>query len=178
MKRKTIRSYSTRKHLVTVLAIALASTTLVAPALAQLRTDVNVTGGVAVPLSVPVDAGARQSLEAGARPTSPPADATDFKEARHAAQVATQARTEVDAAAQAKAKVDAVGNAAVGALDAVDAQGDARLRLDADADGRISSGEAEADPGFEAGFKAMDRDADGFVTKAELEAHAEANKAP
>lgn len=51
-------------------------------------------------------------------------------------------------------------------------------RLDADGDGRVSSTEADADTGFDAGFSAMDSDGDGFITDAEYRAHAKANAQP
>ena len=57
-------------------------------------------------------------------------------------------------------------------------QRDTWTRLDADADGRISAGEADADAGFDAGFAAMDSNGDGFVTDAEFRAHAKAGMTP
>lgn len=46
--------------------------------------------------------------------------------------------------------------------------------LDADGDGRISSGEAAANAGFNTGFAARDGNGDGFITDAEFRAHAKA----
>lgn len=51
-------------------------------------------------------------------------------------------------------------------------------RLDANADGRISTSEADVDAGFDGMFGAMDSDSDGFVTEAEYRTHAKAGRKP
>ena len=50
--------------------------------------------------------------------------------------------------------------------------------LDSDKDGRVSSTEADADAGFDAGFSAMDGNGDGFVTDTEYRAHAKTTEKP
>lgn len=84
--------------------------------------------------------------------TSPPADATDFKEARDATQMPTTMQSQGAANAAAHASV---------------VQRDAWTRLDADADGRISTVEADVDAAFGVDFDDMDTDDDGFVSDAE-----------
>ena len=51
-------------------------------------------------------------------------------------------------------------------------QRDTWMRLDADADGRISPVEADADAAFGLDFDDMDTDDDGFVSDAEFRAFA------
>jgi hypothetical protein len=46
--------------------------------------------------------------------------------------------------------------------------------LDTDKDGRVSSMEADADAGFDAGFASMDANGDGFVTDTEYRAQTKA----
>ena len=84
--------------------------------------------------------------------TSPPADATDFKEARDATETPTTMQSQGAAKAAAHSSV---------------VQRDAWTRLDADADGRISPVEADADSAFGVDFDDMDTDDDGFVSDAE-----------
>lgn len=76
------------------------------------------------------------------------------------------------------AKVDAPQGAAHAAGHSAVVQRDVWARLDADADGRISATEADADAGFDSGFPVMDGNSDGFVTDAEFRAHAKATRTP
>jgi Ca2+-binding EF-hand superfamily protein len=81
---------------------------------------------------------------------------------------------EYRAAAQAEVSQGAENAAPPSAV----VQRDTWTRLDADADGRISADEADADAGFDAGFAMMDSNGDGFVTDAEFRAHARTNMQP
>jgi hypothetical protein len=83
--------------------------------------------------------------------TAPPADATDFKEARDA--------TETPTTMQSQGAANAAAHSSV-------VQRDVWTRLDADADGRISPVEADADSAFGVDFDDMDTDDDGFVSDA------------
>lgn len=85
-------------------------------------------------------------------PAMPPADATDFKEARDA--------TEAPNTMQSQGATNAAAHSSV-------AQRDTWIRLDADADGRISPVEADADAAFGVDFDDMDTDDDGFVSDTE-----------
>ena len=76
------------------------------------------------------------------------------------------------------AKADVSQGAESAAPHSAVVQRDTWTRLDADADGRISADEADADAGFDAGFAAMDSNGDGFVTDAEFRAHAKAGMKP
>jgi len=76
------------------------------------------------------------------------------------------------------ARADASQGAEHAAAHSAVATRDVFGRLDADGDGRVSSTEADADTGFDAGFSAMDSNADGFITDAEYRAHAKANAQP
>ena len=51
-------------------------------------------------------------------------------------------------------------------------------QYDADADGRLSAAEVEADADISGSFSAMDDDSDGFVTEAEYRTYAQANEKP
>lgn len=53
---------------------------------------------------------------------------------------------------------------------------DVWVKLDANADSRISTAEAAANVGFQTSFATMDSNSDGFVTQAEYRAHAKAQK--
>ena len=53
---------------------------------------------------------------------------------------------------------------------------DVWVKLDADADSRISLAEAAANPGLSSSFSTMDSNSDGFVTQAEYQAYAKAHK--
>lgn len=53
---------------------------------------------------------------------------------------------------------------------------DVWVKLDADADSRISLAEAAANPDLSASFSTMDSNSDGFVTQAEYQAYAKAHK--
>lgn len=79
---------------------------------------------------------------------------------------------------RAFAKLDASQGAAHAARHSAVVQRDTWTRLDADADGRISATEADADAGFDSGFAAMDANGDGFITDAEFRAHAKATRTP
>lgn len=79
---------------------------------------------------------------------------------------------------RAFAKRDASQGAAHAAGHSAVVQRDTWTRLDADADGRISATEADADAGFDSRFTAMDGNGDGFITDAEFRAHAKAVRTP
>lgn len=51
-------------------------------------------------------------------------------------------------------------------------------QFDADADGKLSAAEVEADAGISGSFSAMDEDSDGFVTETEYRAYARVNTKP
>lgn len=51
-------------------------------------------------------------------------------------------------------------------------------QFDADADGKLSVAEVEADAGISGSFSAMDEDSDGFVTETEYRSYAKANTKP
>lgn len=161
----------------TLLAIALGAV-LAAPALAQVKvkTDIKATGNAtsqaaqATPRpTLPEQAAqpARDAVQDVTRqrpteeveedPAAPPADATDFKEARDAAKAPT--------AMQSQGAANAAAHSSV-------AQRDTWARLDADADGRISPVEADADATFGVDFDDMDTDDDGFVSDVEYRAFA------
>jgi hypothetical protein len=140
---------------------------LVAPAFAQeAKTGVETTGN-ATSQAAP---SARQAVQdvTPQRPTegtTPPADATDFKEARNPTQAPTAQDTDTDDDAMEDGMQSQGGVNA--AAPSTAAQRDAWTRLDTDADGRISPVEADADSAFGLDFDDMDTDDDGFVSDME-----------
>jgi hypothetical protein len=158
---------------------------LVAPALAQqAKTEVRATGNATAQAAqatprptLPTQAAqpAQQAVQGVTqqRPTedtTPPADATDFKEARDPTQAPTAQDTDTDDDAmedgmQAQGGVNAAAHSTA-------AQRDVWTRLDADADGQISAVEADADAAFGLDFDDMDTDDDGFVSDMEYRAFA------
>lgn len=163
----------------TLLALAM-STALIAPvAFAQtVKTEVKTTGNVTATQPSLAPQVVQRAVDATVdvtkqRPTQRAADAVD-------ARVAPVARLPVhtgndQAAKDVKAK-DAVENkeippTAQGAAHAAGhssiVQRDVWVRLDADADGRISATEADADATFDGNFAAIDANKDGFVSDVE-----------
>ena len=83
-----------------------------------------------------------------------------------------------DAEYRTFAKADAAQGATNAASHSSVVQRATWSRLDADADGRISAVEADADAGIDGSFSAIDSNSDGFITNAELRAHAKATSTP
>ena len=173
----------TTRNRTTLLAIALGAGLAAPSAFAQkAKTEINATGNAtsqaaqsmprptlpeqaAQPARDAVQDVTRQRpnesvTEPTTTPTSPPADATDFKEARDA--------TEAPTSMQSQGAANAAAHSSV-------VQRDAWARLDADADGRISPVEADADAAFGVDFDDMDADDDGFVSDAEYRVFAKAD---
>jgi Ca2+-binding EF-hand superfamily protein/predicted small lipoprotein YifL len=81
----------------------------------------------------------------------------------------TAAKTELKEDRRVVTSNDASSQAATGL-------GDALRRLDANADGSISLGEANADASFKTSFGAIDSNSDGLVTRAEYQVWLKANR--
>lgn len=83
--------------------------------------------------------------------------------------------TDVEYRAAAKAEMDK-GRGAAASARTSSSLGDVMRRLDANADGSISTSEGDTDASFKANFAAIDTNSDGTVTRAEYQAWLKASR--
>ena len=110
------------------------------------------------------------------RPAARAADAVDARVAPAATLPTGKDQATKNAVTDQEIPPTAQGAAHAAAHSSV-VQRDVWARLDADADGRISAAEADADATFDGDFAAMDTDTDGFVSDAEYRTFAKVDTA-